>query len=226
ETANKRESSICVALAIHLAIQSYIFNIEKYSGMALMIEFHFSRRNKIRIIAVYILSIATKQLNKAQVLITRWINEANARQINLVIMGDFNNNLCRKNIPENHLLYYFQDSGLTSLLDFYDITEPTWLCKKNSWSTIVKAAADKFISATYTQPFKATRLHQALKLSNKIQAILKQKQPPISLESIIVEINGLLKRIHTFSDLEYQTLEIQNIYTNKFAATSMELKQI
>ncbi|KAF0383396.1 hypothetical protein F8M41_011782 [Gigaspora margarita] len=47
-------------------------------------------------------------------------------------MGDFNSNLIQKNIPENHLFHHFQDSGLTSLLDFYDIKEPTWSAQESS----------------------------------------------------------------------------------------------
>ncbi|CAG8842619.1 7688_t:CDS:2, partial [Gigaspora margarita] len=79
----------------------------------------------------------------------------------------------------------------------------------NSWLTIVKALADKFIPATYICPrtfhanlFKATRLHQALKLANKIQ------------------------QIYMLSDLEYQTIDVQDMYTNKFNTIFGELKQV
>ncbi|KAF0383397.1 RNA-directed DNA polymerase from mobile element jockey-like [Gigaspora margarita] len=43
---------------------------------------------------------------------------------------------------------------------------------------------------------------------------------------MVEEINDLVKRIHTFSDLEYRALEAQDIHTDKFTATSMELKQV
>ncbi|CAG8761721.1 2840_t:CDS:2 [Gigaspora rosea] len=47
-------------------------------------------------------------------------------------MGVFNENINRKTIPKTHILQQLQDLGLTSLFDFYDISELTWARRDSS----------------------------------------------------------------------------------------------
>jgi hypothetical protein len=69
----------------------------------------------------------------------------------------------------------------------------------NKWSNSIKKVANQIIPKTYTAPkthyaysLKATKLHLALKLTNKCLKDIRHFKPPTSINSVIQDINTLL----------------------------------
>ncbi|CAG8644350.1 25951_t:CDS:2 [Gigaspora margarita] len=52
----------------------------------------------------------------------------------------------------------------------------------------------------------------------------KTKLTPTSLETIVNEINYLLMQIHLLFELEHQTIDVQDMYTDKFNTIVRDLK--
>ncbi|CAG8661137.1 26967_t:CDS:2, partial [Gigaspora margarita] len=67
-----------------------------------------------------------QQIKQAQQKIMNWVHQASAKQMEVIVLGDFNNNCYNRTIPKNHIVIKLQQAGLTSLMNFYDITESTW----------------------------------------------------------------------------------------------------
>lgn len=169
ETAVQREASMGTALALHPDLQPYIHNIDKVPGMAIMIDLYLPQNNKTRIISVYIPSSVSKHSNHAQKSIMNWIQNANSCQFNIIIMGDFNNNINNKKLPTRHLLNKLQENGLTSLLDFNDITEHTW-SRDNSKSQIDDIWTSYSILLDISEP-KLITTDESTKSDHKILSI-------------------------------------------------------
>src|SRR5260363_52303 len=98
-TGTVREASLGTAIAVYTSIQPYIHTIKQIPGFALLIDFFFPQA-KPRIISIYLPSEPTTASRKAQKLITDWINAGKSKHMNLIILGDFNNNLKNKSIPK------------------------------------------------------------------------------------------------------------------------------
>ncbi|CAG8755118.1 5238_t:CDS:1 [Gigaspora margarita] len=84
-------------------------------------------------------------------------------------MGDFNNNINNKKLLTRHLLNKLQESGLTSLLDFNNITEHTW-SRDNSRSQIDDIWTSYLILLDVTES-KLTTADESTKSDHKILSI-------------------------------------------------------
>ena len=126
---NEYNASTCqsvkgVAIALKPYLQPYIHDIKSIPGYALAIDLFFPNNNKTRIIGVYIPSQSSIQTNSAQQTIINWIQQARSFNFNTIIAGDFNSNANRK--KPSTLITYLISSNLISLLNFYNIDDPTW----------------------------------------------------------------------------------------------------
>ena len=120
-----REASLGSALLVHNTIQPYIHSISTYPGTAICIDFYFPG-NRTRIISTYLPSNHPDLLTRTQKQISLWIYEAKQKNWHTIIMGDFNANA---NAGRKRRLPLFTDlntNNLTSLLNFHEITDPTW----------------------------------------------------------------------------------------------------
>ena len=130
----QRESSLGTALMIHNSVQPYIHNITTFPGTALSIDFFFPN-NKTRIISVYLLSNNPDLSDRTQIQILLWVTEAKNKNWHTIILGDFNSNNFTKKRMKNILFTDLSTNNFTSLLNFHNITTPTWH-RNNSSSQI------------------------------------------------------------------------------------------
>ncbi|CAG8837669.1 20889_t:CDS:2, partial [Gigaspora margarita] len=81
-------------------------------------------------------------------------------------MGNFNENINRKTIPKIYILQQLQDLSLTNLLDFYDISEPTW-ARRESSSQIDDIWASYSVLLNLTEP-QLIDTEESIKSDHKI----------------------------------------------------------
>ena len=98
----KRESAMGTALLIKPYLRHYIHNIESYLGTAIMIDFFLPGNLRTRIISLYLPSDKIEISLKTQDKIKKWISDANKRNMKIIVMGDFNNNMARTKVSEPH----------------------------------------------------------------------------------------------------------------------------
>jgi endonuclease/exonuclease/phosphatase family metal-dependent hydrolase len=91
----------------------------------------------------------------------------------------------------------------------------------NKWSNSIKKVANQIIPKTHTAPkthyaysLKATKLHLALKLTNKCLKDIRHLRPPTSINSVIQDINTLLQRISLYTDLTINPCQNRDITSN------------
>ncbi|CAG8648199.1 25057_t:CDS:2 [Gigaspora margarita] len=125
--ANKNAVCIGTALAVCNSIQPYIQNVQAIPAISVMLDFAFPRNNKIRVISTYLPSNNRKLSLRAQHQIMEWIKTAEKRNHQIIVLGDFNGNLNNKQSKASTpILQFIRNYYMTSHIDYYAITEPTW----------------------------------------------------------------------------------------------------
>ncbi|CAG8665059.1 37152_t:CDS:2 [Gigaspora margarita] len=101
------------------------------------------------------------------------------------------------------------------------------------WNMAVKEAANKFIPTAKVAPrtfhgfnFKATKLHQALKIANKIKRLLLTFSPPKTITSVIEEINTHLQHIAELAEYPYLPLTEHNLESSTFHQSLARINEI
>ena len=121
----QRASSMGTALMVCRPLQPYIHDIKTFDGTALYIDFYFPS-NKTRIISTYLPSVTNhpKLNRRTQEQLMHWFTEAKNRNWNVLLLGDFNENQSRN--TKFPLFTNLNAANAISLLDFHNITQPTW----------------------------------------------------------------------------------------------------
>ncbi|CAG8794558.1 14720_t:CDS:2, partial [Gigaspora margarita] len=84
------------AMAVRNSVQPYIQNVQSIPAILVMINLALPRKTRIRVISIYLLSNNQKLSLKAQHEIIEWIMTTQKKNYQLIVMGDFNNNLHNK----------------------------------------------------------------------------------------------------------------------------------
>src|SRR6185437_15420085 len=129
----KQQSSMETALAIRRTLQPYIHNIRTLPGTAIMIDMFLPRSLKMRVISIY-LPPGNKRLNmKTQRVVADWARQSSNKNYSTVLMGDFNHDRWKHGTKKMDLFNELNPMGIISLLQYFDISSPTWL--RNSLSS-------------------------------------------------------------------------------------------
>jgi len=124
-TDRQHAASLGTALLVYEKLQPHIHDIKTIPGTAICIDFFFPKNNKMRIISVYLPTNHKQLCERTQTKVFEWYLEAKHHNWNIIILGDFNANLNRdKKFP---LFVNLSNANATSLLDFHNITSPTWI---------------------------------------------------------------------------------------------------
>ena len=90
------------------------------------------------------------------------------------------------------------------------------------WNTALKTAANKFIPYTYTRPkkffahsFKATKMHPALMLMNKMIRKIKNLKPPYTTTAICPELEEIQNKVTEFTEIEIEKIELEDLLSNR-----------
>ncbi|CAG8847714.1 13420_t:CDS:2, partial [Gigaspora margarita] len=90
----------------------------------------------------------------------------------------------------------------------------------HKWNMAVKEATNKYIPITKAIPkpfhafsFKATKLHQALKLSNKARKLILSLPFPKLTQTIIDKTNAILQQIEQLMDYPIPNIIQQDLWT-------------
>ena len=127
EIAKKQESSMGTAIAVYKLLQLYIHDIQTEAGTAISIDFFFPQNHKLRIISIYLPSNNNKLKDLTQHTVTTWTNYAIQHDYSIIILGNFNSDLQKHTTkPKLPLFNTLQTNGIMSLLQYFDITLPTW----------------------------------------------------------------------------------------------------
>ena len=101
--------------------------------MAIAVDLFFPGNQRIRVILIYLTTTNKKLNEETQKTVADWIKQAIARQLKVIVMGDFNSdrNREKKLIP---LFKALDQLGMFSMLNYFDITEQhgkeeTWKVK-------------------------------------------------------------------------------------------------
>lgn len=122
----QRASSLGTALMVCKPLQPYIHDLKTFDGTALYIDFYFPS-NKTRIISTYLPSTTNHpKLNQhTQEHLMRWFTETKNRNWNVLLLGDFDENQFRN--TKFPLFTNLNAANAISLMDFHNITKPTWV---------------------------------------------------------------------------------------------------
>ncbi|CAG8643602.1 17789_t:CDS:1 [Gigaspora margarita] len=100
------------------------------------------------------------------------------------------------------------------------------------WNTAVKTAANKFIPFTYTRQkkfyahsFKATKMHKALILMNKLISKIRNLKPLATSASIILEVDEIRKQVIDLTEVEIERIETEDMQSKR-EETIKKLKEI
>ena len=123
----KRESAMGTALLIKPYLRHYIHNIESYLGTAIMIDFFLPGNLRTRIISLYLPSDKIEISLKTQDKTKKWISDANKRNMKIIVMGDFNNNMARADSKRKTPIFKTMSMNrMLSLLEVNKIQDYTW----------------------------------------------------------------------------------------------------
>ena len=84
------------AIAIKKFLQLYIHNISTFPGTALAIDLFLPNKNRFRVISIYLPCNNKALLIATHHKLLEWIDDTNKHNVQLIILGDFNSNLERK----------------------------------------------------------------------------------------------------------------------------------
>ena len=134
-TDRQHAASLGTALLVYEKLQPHIHDIKTIPGTAICIDFFFPKNNKMRIISVYLPTNHKQLCERTQTKVFEWYLEAKHHNWNIIILGDFNANLNRdKKFP---LFVNLSNANATSLLDFHNITSPTWMAHRRRVKSMI-----------------------------------------------------------------------------------------
>ncbi|CAG8837604.1 3405_t:CDS:1, partial [Gigaspora margarita] len=97
----------------------------------------------------------------------------------------------------------------------------------------VKEAANKYIPTIKAIPksfhafsFKATKLHQALKLSNKARKLISSLPFPKSTQTIVDKANAILQQIEQLTDYPIPNIIQQDLWIQSYTATHATISEL
>ncbi|CAG8833011.1 34599_t:CDS:2, partial [Gigaspora margarita] len=104
-----------------------IFNNKTLNDGQCNKNLYLPRNTQLRIVSVYLLSNDTELSKNTQLKVQSWVQQARRREMHIVVIGDFNNNMkkpiCKR---QTLLLAEMSKNNLISSIEFHDIKEPTW----------------------------------------------------------------------------------------------------
>ncbi|CAG8791391.1 44212_t:CDS:2, partial [Gigaspora margarita] len=224
---NKRETSLGTALMLAPQLQQYIHNIDKIPGMGVLVDLFLPCNTKVRIISTYIPSNDKELSQNIQEKVLEWVQQARRKNMLVIMMGDFNDNITRKKSKnQTPLLGNLLKNNVLSSLNFFAITDMTWrrnqsasqiddiwisaeviheFIKPELWET--NGAAKKHIKEVricskeyYAFTMKVTILYNALKKVNGIYKFCKKLPIPLLYEECTMQINKELEKRDKFTD--------------------------
>ncbi|CAG8630497.1 12839_t:CDS:2 [Gigaspora margarita] len=77
-----------------------------------------------------------------------------------------------------------------------------------------------------TNNFKATKLHQALKLSNQARKLISSLPFPKSTQTIIDKANAILQQIEQLTDYQISTIIQQDLWTQSYTTTHTTISEL
>src|SRR5437868_1419544 len=102
-----------------------VHNISTFPGTALAIDLFLPNNNRFRVISIYLPSNNKPLLTATHQKLLEWTEYANKHNLQLIILGDFNSNLERKDTTAR-LLHKLEKAGLQSILKTFKVSIPTW----------------------------------------------------------------------------------------------------
>ncbi|CAG8543292.1 3147_t:CDS:2, partial [Gigaspora rosea] len=146
------------------------------------------------------------------------LESANAKQMHIIILGDFNTSLNHRNAKQSDIIRQFQATGLTSLLDFHDITEKPKLID----ATDVTNSDHKIL---------LTEISLDLAIKNRRQKLCKKKSYSITespnKDESEVELNKMwniwdnLIRATANAHIPYSYTWAKEFHSHSFKATQL-----
>ena len=125
------------------------------------------------------------------------------------------------------------ETEVKSIYPIYNITTLQQLNNLwNKWSNAIKKVANQTIPKTYTASkkhqaysLKATKLHLALKLTNKCLVIVRNIKLPTAIFCIIQNLNDLFQQISSYAEQTISLCQVQDLSSN-FNNFRQNLKQL
>ncbi|CAG8806949.1 12951_t:CDS:2, partial [Gigaspora margarita] len=93
---NKRETSLGTALMLVSQLQQYIHNIDKIPCTGVLVDLFLPYNTKVRIISTYIPSKNKELSQNTQKKVLEWVKQAKRKNMLVITIRDFNNNITRK----------------------------------------------------------------------------------------------------------------------------------
>src|SRR5262249_20582186 len=126
--ANSTTSKEGTCIMVQNKIRPHIHNILTHPGGAIALDFFFKHDYKFRIISVYLLSTNSQTRKSTQDKVITWIQQALAKNLHPIILGDFNanNNTTISSATKYQLLNYLHNINLFDLANHTNNLSDTW----------------------------------------------------------------------------------------------------